>query len=172
MNKIIAILITALLLVGGGAYVKTHKQDSDKQPTQATSTTETSYKQETSATESVGQKTEQEDEDRDENDTDDNEGRTSASKETIKPTTKPATQTGATFTLAQIGTHNNSTSCYTAIAGGVYDLTAWINQHPGGRMAILSLCGKDGTQSFMNQHGGQGRPEQELASFKIGTLIK
>jgi hypothetical protein len=39
-------------------------------------------------------------------------------------------------------------------------------------MAILSLCGKDGTVAFNAQHGGQGRPETELASFKIGTLVQ
>jgi hypothetical protein len=32
------------------------------------------------------------------------------------------------------------------------------------------LCGADGTKSFMDQHGGQGRPEQELKNFLIGVL--
>lgn len=78
--------------------------------------------------------------------------------------------TSTTFTMAEVATHNNRSSCYTAISGSVYDLTTWIDKHPGGPDKILSLCGNDGTAAFTGQHGGQRRPEQELASFKIGTL--
>jgi cytochrome b involved in lipid metabolism len=86
-------------------------------------------------------------------------------------TTSPAT-TVTSYTMANVATHNNASSCWTAINGNVYDVTSWINQHPGGSEAILSLCGTDGSSAFDAQHGGQRRPEQELASFKIGTLVK
>lgn len=66
--------------------------------------------------------------------------------------------------------HNSSTSCWTVVNGSVYDLTKWINNHPGGEGAILSLCGKDGSEDFNEQHGGDGGPEKILASFKIGIL--
>ncbi|MDD5050702.1 MAG: cytochrome b5-like heme/steroid binding domain-containing protein [Candidatus Pacebacteria bacterium] len=74
------------------------------------------------------------------------------------------------YTLADVSAHSDATSCYTTINGNVYDLTMWIDQHPGGRDAILSICGKDGTSAFMAMHGGQGRPERELATFLIGVL--
>ncbi len=77
---------------------------------------------------------------------------------------------GSTFTLADVATHNSAASCWTAIRSGVYDVTSWIDRHPGGSDAILYLCGKDGTSAFTDQHDGQRRPEQELASFKIGDL--
>ncbi len=103
---------------------------------------------------------------------------TSASHETLNPVTVPAvttvtptpTQAPASYTLAQVALHSNATSCWAAVNGGVYDLTAWINQHPGGKQAILSLCGKDGSAAFNDQHGGQRRPANELAGFKIATL--
>lgn len=83
------------------------------------------------------------------------------------------TTSGAkTFTMADVAAHNSQSSCYTTINGSVYDVTSWINQHPGGAEAILSLCGKDGTAAFTQQHGGQRRPEAELATFKIGVLAK
>jgi cytochrome b involved in lipid metabolism len=75
-----------------------------------------------------------------------------------------------TYTMAQVQQHNSGSSCWTAINGKVYDVTNWIDQHPGGTQAILSLCGTDGSSAFNNQHGGQRRPESELASFLIGTL--
>ena len=78
--------------------------------------------------------------------------------------------TVTSYSLADVATHKDGTSCWTTINGGVYDVTSWINQHPGGQEAILSLCGKDGSSTFTDQHGGQMRQEQELAGFKIGVL--
>jgi cytochrome b involved in lipid metabolism len=77
-----------------------------------------------------------------------------------------------TYTLGEVAVHNSASSCWTTINGGVYDVTNWINQHPGGSQAILSLCGKDGSVAFNGQHGGQPRPASELATFKIGTLSR
>ena len=85
-------------------------------------------------------------------------------------TPSPSTTTPGTYTMAQVAQHNSGGSCWTAINGNVYDVTSWIGQHPGGSGAILSLCGIDGSAAFNGQHGGQGRPAQELASFQIGTL--
>lgn len=84
------------------------------------------------------------------------------------------TQTAAptTFTAAQVAAHASVSSCYSSVNGSVYDLTAWISQHPGGSAAIKSMCGADGSAAFNGQHGGQGRPESELAGFKIGALVR
>ena len=75
-----------------------------------------------------------------------------------------------TYTMADVATHADASSCWAAINGSVYDLTAWINQHPGGPQRILALCGTDATSAFTAQHGGQARPEKELATFEIGTV--
>lgn len=88
------------------------------------------------------------------------------------PTTTPATQSSGGYTMAVVAAHNSRTSCYTVINSNVYDLTSWIGQHPGGQEAILSLCGKDGSAAFNTQHGGDRRPANELAGFKIGVLAK
>lgn len=82
-----------------------------------------------------------------------------------------ATTTATSYTLAQVALHKDATSCWTAINGKVYDVTSWINQHPGGPEAILSICGSDGSAAFNAQHGGQRRPESELANFYIGPLV-
>ncbi len=99
---------------------------------------------------------------------------TSAPSETVNPSssgTSTPTSTAKTFTLAQVATHNSEPDCYSAINGKVYDLTAWIHQHPGGDRAILSICGKDGSAAFNDQHGGQSRPENILSGFEIGILV-
>ena len=76
------------------------------------------------------------------------------------------------YSMTEVATHNNKSDCWTTINGGVYNVTSWISQHPGGEQAIIGLCGIDGSGAFNGQHGGQSRPESELATFKIGTLKK
>ena len=91
-------------------------------------------------------------------------------KKVATTATSTTTKILSSYTLADVAIHNYATSCWTAISGKVYNLTSWINQHPGGKQAIISLCGKDGTEAFNAQHGGQARPEQELKNFLVGTL--
>ncbi|MGI9118235.1 MAG: cytochrome b5 domain-containing protein [Minisyncoccia bacterium] len=89
---------------------------------------------------------------------------------TTKSTTTPTNSKIAGYTMSDVSTHATSSSCWTAVNGSVYDVTSWVNQHPGGARAILGMCGKDASSAFNGQHGGQSRPESELASFKIGIL--
>lgn len=85
--------------------------------------------------------------------------------------TTPVEKVSATdFTLAQVATHRDATSCWSAVNGGVYDLTSWISGHPGGADEILGICGKDGSADFNDQHGDKAKIEKLLATFKIGTL--
>jgi cytochrome b involved in lipid metabolism len=76
------------------------------------------------------------------------------------------------FTLSELSIHKDAVSCYSAISGSVYDLTMWVNMHPGGKGPILSLCGVDGTEKFMNKHQGKPKFMTILARFKIGTFTQ
>lgn len=85
---------------------------------------------------------------------------------------KPITTTFSEYTMTEVSTHNNELDCWTAIDSSVYNVTSWISQHPGGKKAIIGLCGIDGSSAFNGKHGGQARPASELANFKIGTIKK
>jgi cytochrome b involved in lipid metabolism len=76
------------------------------------------------------------------------------------------------YTMAQVRANNTARSCWSAIDGFVYDLTRWINSHPGGSGAILFLCGTDGTNAFKAQHENQSRPAIRLDGYKLGPLNK
>lgn len=84
----------------------------------------------------------------------------------------PVAPTAGKYTSIEVAKHNSPADCWTIVNGSVYNLTSWINQHPGGAGAIKALCGTDGSANFNGQHGGQNRPESELAKFKIGVVIK
>ena len=89
---------------------------------------------------------------------------------TVNTVDNTTSTTTPTYTQRDIATHKDAASCYSTISGNVYDLTLWVNMHPGGKAAILSLCGTDGTEKFMNKHHGGAKYMTILARFKIGTL--
>ena len=89
---------------------------------------------------------------------------------TISPTPQSTLSSG--IKLAQVTLHNSRSSCWSAINGGVYDLTSWIPNHPGGESTILSICGKDGSSAYGNQHGNSLKTAKMLVGFKIGTLAQ
>ena len=72
--------------------------------------------------------------------------------------------------MDQVRAANSAAKCWTVISGKVYNLTGFISQHPDGQAAIMSICDKDGTQAFQNQHGSQQNPNQILSGLQIGVL--
>lgn len=78
--------------------------------------------------------------------------------------------TKSIFSLEEISSHNSRVSCWSAIGGGVYDLTSWIPNHPGGEKAILSICGIDGSKAYDGKHGLNPKIAKILGGFRIGEL--
>ena len=87
------------------------------------------------------------------------------------PTPTP-TPTNVGYTMSQVRANNSATNCWAAIDGYVYNLTTWINSHPGGSGAILALCGTDASAAFNSQHSHQSRPTAQLAAFRLGPLTQ
>lgn len=85
-------------------------------------------------------------------------------------TTTPNQNSNQTYTLADISKHNSKTSCWTAINGKVYDVTAFIPDHPGGN-EILKSCGKDGTSLFSREEEHvEQNAQATLDLYQIGIL--
>lgn len=76
----------------------------------------------------------------------------------------------AVLTMAEVEENDAPESCWAVRDGTVYDLTEWIDEHPGGAARIEQLCGTDATDAFDAQHGGQDGPEGQLSEFEIGAL--
>ncbi len=86
------------------------------------------------------------------------------------PKAEATTQSG--YTMASVRANNSETSCWSVISGNVYNLTQWINSHPGGPSRIRAICGTDGTSSFNAQHAGRSTPISTLANYLLGPLAK
>jgi cytochrome b involved in lipid metabolism len=74
---------------------------------------------------------------------------------------------------AEVAKHSTSSNCWCIISDKVYDLTSYINSHPGGVSAITSYCGQDATVAFATK-GGKGShssfASSLLNSYYIGDL--
>ena len=77
----------------------------------------------------------------------------------------------ATYTLADVAKNNTKASCWTVVSGFVYNITTYINRHPGGASSISKICGVDGTTTFNNMHGGASSQAIILSTYKIGALV-
>ena len=78
------------------------------------------------------------------------------------------------LTPTELAKHNNKADCWLLLDGKVYDVTAYIGQHPGGEK-ILAGCGQDATQLFQTKNGsGESHSEKAqelLLEYYLGKLI-
>ena len=79
------------------------------------------------------------------------------------------------FTLAEVARHATEADCWMAINGVVYDLTAYLPEHPSRPSIVLPWCGKEATEAYKTKT--KGRPhspeaDQLLPNYRIGVLDK
>ena len=74
------------------------------------------------------------------------------------------------LSTSEIKKHNTEDDCWSIVNGKVYNLTSYVQNHPGGAAVISNICGKDGTNSFTNQHNTQSKPNSVLSGFLLGSL--
>ncbi|KAH3661350.1 hypothetical protein OGAPHI_006757 [Ogataea philodendri] len=65
--------------------------------------------------------------------------------------------------------HNKVEDCWIAINENVYDVTQFIQNHPGGVAQIFRYAGKDATKGFLSMHPLQ-HIETHLGGFHVGEI--
>ncbi|CAL8469968.1 g9510 [Coccomyxa elongata] len=93
--------------------------------------------------------------------------RSSASNDSIVLQTQ---KESGTFTKAEVAAHNSQKDCWIVVKGKVYDVSSYVQEHPGG-LAILKNAGGDATEGF---HGPQHPPRvfDIIDEFLIGDLLE
>ncbi|GJJ71315.1 cytochrome b5 [Entomortierella parvispora] len=74
-----------------------------------------------------------------------------------------------TYTLAELSQHTSKTSLLVAIHGKVYDVTGFIDEHPGGEEVLLDEAGKDATESFEDV-GHSDEARDIMSKLYVGEL--
>jgi len=72
------------------------------------------------------------------------------------------------YTREEVSKHNNEKSCWIIVDSVVFDVTDFLDAHPGGAGIILQLAGKDATEAFYGFH----RQEvlQKYKMYRIGNI--
>uniref|UniRef100_A0A8C4SVN4 Cytochrome b5 type B n=1 Tax=Erpetoichthys calabaricus TaxID=27687 RepID=A0A8C4SVN4_ERPCA len=58
----------------------------------------------------------------------------------------------AVFTLEEVKKHNVSKNTWVIIHDKVYDVTHFLDEHPGGEEVLLEQAGGDATEKMLKQH--------------------
>lgn len=77
------------------------------------------------------------------------------------------------YSLEDIAAHNSQADCWVAIEGKVYDISAYIPNHPAPPTVLVPWCGKVATEGMRTK--GYGRDHSPAAwgmldSYQIGTF--
>ena len=73
------------------------------------------------------------------------------------------------YSIEEISIHNTENDIWIVINGIVYDVTDFLDQHPGGKSMLLNVAGTDATDHFEALH--QPKILEEYGEeYKIGIL--
>lgn len=86
------------------------------------------------------------------------------------PAVSPATRG---VTPAELAAHATEEDCWMAIRGGVYDVSAYLPEHPTRPQVVLPWCGREATEAYATKLRGRPHsPEADrlLETWRIGSL--
>ncbi|XP_051145711.1 cytochrome b5 [Andrographis paniculata] len=73
------------------------------------------------------------------------------------------------YTMEEASQHNTGGDCWVVIDGKVYDVSSYLDEHPGGDDVLIRAAGKDATEEFEDAGHSKSAREQ-MEQFFIGEL--
>jgi len=73
------------------------------------------------------------------------------------------------LTWAEVAKHDRLDDAWLVISGEVYDVTPWLEDHPGGQFLLLAFAGRDATEPFETM-GHSAVARKELRRMHVGSL--
>jgi len=71
------------------------------------------------------------------------------------------------FSMKEVGEHTVQDDCWMVIEGKVYDVTKFMDDHPGGDDVLLQSAGRDATEDF-DDVGHSKSAKEQLKDFYVG----
>lgn len=75
--------------------------------------------------------------------------------------------------LSDVARHSSDTDCWMAIDGLIYDLTAYLPEHPSRPSIIVPWCGREASEAYQTKTKGRSHSQeanQLLIKYRIGVL--
>lgn len=74
------------------------------------------------------------------------------------------------LTTAEVAKHGDQSDCWLIINGSVYNVTGYLNSHPGGVAGVVQYCGRDATQGY-DTKGDRGTMHSSIADRDLRQLL-
>ncbi|KAI9367274.1 hypothetical protein BJX61DRAFT_529257 [Aspergillus egyptiacus] len=84
-------------------------------------------------------------------------------------TSYPNIVTMPTYTLEQVKAHCKPDDIWIVLHNKVYDVTKYLEDHPGGTAVLIEVAGTDATEAF-EEVGHSDEAREELEAFYVGDL--
>jgi cytochrome b involved in lipid metabolism len=91
-------------------------------------------------------------------------------KETITMETGKGPSTRM-FTRSEVAEHDDYEDCHFVIHKKVYDVTSFLQNHPGGMDVMMEFAGRDATTAF-EENGHSNHAMNILEKLQIGVVVK
>ncbi|KAK7869287.1 hypothetical protein R5R35_000898 [Gryllus longicercus] len=75
------------------------------------------------------------------------------------------------FTREEVKSKKNSNNAWIIIHNSIYNVTDFLNEHPGGEEVLLEQAGKDGTEAFEDV-GHSANAKEIMKKYKIGEVVE
>jgi cytochrome-b5 reductase len=73
------------------------------------------------------------------------------------------------YTLEQVQKHNKPDDVWIILHNKVYDVTKYLEDHPGGSAILVEVAGTDATEAF-EETGHYDEAREELVQYYVGYL--
>lgn len=75
------------------------------------------------------------------------------------------------ISTSELAKHNKANDCWVVYKNQVYDITGYLNMHPGGSGTITTYCGNSGFESaFLGKHGSSFETKLKSNSILKGEF--
>eukprot|EP01108_Squamamoeba_japonica_P005426 TRINITY_DN427_c0_g1_i2.p1 TRINITY_DN427_c0_g1~~TRINITY_DN427_c0_g1_i2.p1 ORF type:complete len:126 (+),score=60.73 TRINITY_DN427_c0_g1_i2:141-518(+) len=75
-----------------------------------------------------------------------------------------------TVTMDEVAKHVTSDDIWMVIKGKAYDVTKFLDEHPGGEEVLLDMAGKDATQEY-DDVGHSDEADELMKDYLVGTVV-
>lgn len=82
---------------------------------------------------------------------------------------KDGTDIQRMYTYLEISKHNKGEDCWVIVHDKVFDVTEFLDEHPGGAAMILDFGGKDCTEAYVD-HSHSQHATKLLMGFQVGVV--
>jgi len=88
------------------------------------------------------------------------------------PKVVPKTDASASrrmYSYKEVSMHNKEEDCWIVVNNKVYDVTSFLNEHPGGPLIIVDYAGGDATKAFVEQDHSESAKKM-LEKYIVGNF--